>query len=359
MMNRRFWVKTVLLFLFCVAIHLFSASHLRTEIYYSNGIYCPISKLLRTFSGLLPYSIGDIIYGILFVWIIIKIVELIGHLIRGDAKPGYWEAILSKLIRIVLWIYIVFNIFWGINYNREGIAYQLGLPERKYTIDDLKQLNGLLLQKLNESKKALLQNPDSFQNNNELFNKAIASYGEAAKKYSFLTYKDPAVKSSMWGWLGNYLGFTGYYNPFTGEAQVNTTVPIFLQPYTTCHEMAHQLGYAKEDEANFVGYLSASASTDTFFRYSVYLDLFLTANRNLRVADSLSAKVYRKQLLPEVVVDIKTWRSFLMQHDNPVEPLITWMYGKYLQSNQQPSGVLSYDEVTGLLIEYYKKYGTI
>jgi hypothetical protein len=123
--------------------------------------------------------------------------------------------------------------------------------------------------------------------------------------------------------------------------------------------MAHQLGYAKEDEANFVGYLSASASTDTFFRYSVYLDLFLTANRNLRAADSVSAKVYRKQLLPEVVTDIKTWKIFIIQHDNPVEPLITWMYGKYLQSNQQPSGMLSYDEVTGLLIEYYRKYKVI
>jgi hypothetical protein len=79
----------------------------------------------------------------------------------------------------------------------------------------------------------------------------------------------------LWGWLGNYVGFTGYYNPFTGEAQVNTTVPKFLQPFTASHEVAHQLGYAKEMEANFVGYLAASHSTDTLFRYSVYLDLFL------------------------------------------------------------------------------------
>jgi hypothetical protein len=359
MMNRRFWVKTVLLLLFAFGIHLFSADPLRTEIRYSTGIYGPISKVLRMISGLFSFSIGDIIYGLLFIAIVFKTVRLIRLLLRNETNAGYWKGILAKIIPAILWIYIIFNIAWGINYNRLGIAYQLGLPEKKYTIDNLKQLNGLLLQKLNESKRSLLQKPDSFQNNQELFDKAIAAYGEAAKKYSFLTYKNPAVKSSLWGWLGNYLGFTGYYNPFTGEAQVNTTVPIFLQPYTTCHEMAHQLGYAKEDEANFVGYLSASTSTDTFFRYSVYLDLFLTANRNLRAADSVSAKVYRKQLLPEVVVDIKKWKAFIIQHDNPVEPLITWMYGKYLQSNQQPSGMLSYDEVTGLLIEYYKKYGVI
>ncbi len=59
-------------------------------------------------------------------------------------------------------------------------------------------------------------------------------------------------------WLGNYLGFTGYYNPFTGEAQVNTTVPQFLLPNIALHEMGHQIGYAKEDEANFSAYLAAS-----------------------------------------------------------------------------------------------------
>ncbi len=48
------------------------------------------------------------------------------------------------------------------------------------------------------------------------------------------------------------LGVTGYLNPFTNEAQVNTTVPAFLQPFMTCHEIAHQLGFAPEEDANFV-----------------------------------------------------------------------------------------------------------
>ncbi len=69
----------------------------------------------------------------------------------------------------------------------------------------------------------------------------------------------------MYSYLGNYLGFTGYYNPFTGEAQVNTTVPLFVQPFTTCHEIGHQLGYAKENEANFAGYLAAKSSPDAGF----------------------------------------------------------------------------------------------
>jgi hypothetical protein len=151
----------------------------------------------------------------------------------------------------------------------------------------------------------------------------------------------------------------GYYNPFTGEVQVNTTIPVFLQPYTTCHEMGHQLGYAKEDEANFAGYLAASASKDTLFHYSVYLDLFLYSNRNLFAVDSISAKKYAKELLPQVKSDLKAWREFNIGHRSFLEPLISWMYGKYLQNNQQPAGMMSYDEVTGFLIAYYKKFGKI
>lgn len=163
----------------------------------------------------------------------------------------------------------------------------------------------------------------------------------------------------MWGKLGNYAGFTGYYNPFTGEAQLNTTIPKFLQPYTACHEVAHQLGYAKENEANFVGFLAAVASEDTLFHYSVYLDMFTYANRNLFETDSVAAKLYRKELIPAVQEDIKEWIAFNRKHRSLLEPAYRWMYGKFLQSNQQPGGIRSYSEVTGFLIAYYKKFGRI
>jgi len=163
----------------------------------------------------------------------------------------------------------------------------------------------------------------------------------------------------MFGLFGNYFGFTGYYNPFTGEAQVNTLVPKFMLPYTTCHEIAHQIGYAKEEEANFVGYLAATSSTDTLFHYSAYLDLFVYANRQLFFVDSVAAKDFAKQLIPEVKADIKEWREFLRRYKNPLEPVIRWAYGNYLRANQQPKGMTSYDEVIADLIAFYKKYGRI
>jgi len=140
---------------------------------------------------------------------------------------------------------------------------------------------------------------------------------------------------------------------------VNTGIPAFLQPFTICHEMAHQLGYAKENEANFVGYLAAAQSSDSFFQYSTYLDLFLYANRNLYGVDSAEANASAQHLLPEVKNDLRYLSAFYKRHRNPIEPIVRWLYGFYLRQNRQPSGIMSYDEVTGLVIAHYKKTGKL
>jgi hypothetical protein len=241
----------------------------------------------------------------------------------------------------------------------KGIAYQLQYPSVQYDTADLKSIQLLLLQKVNVSKRVLIDQHAIYPTKKQLFARASHCFKEAQKQFSFLKYKPASVKSSLYGWWGNYLGFTGYYNPFTGEAQVNTTVPKFLLPYTTCHEMAHQVGYAKEDEANFVGYLVATSSADTLFHYSAYLDLFLYANRQVFFIDSSSAKSAAKLLLPEVKADIKEWREFAKAHRSPVEPFISWAYGKYLKANRQPKGMATYNEVIADLIAFYKKYGRI
>ena len=168
-----------------------------------------------------------------------------------------------------------------------------------------------------------------------------------------------SVKSSFYWWLCDYLGFPGYYNPFTGEAQVNTTIPEFLIPFVTLHEMGHQLGYAKEDEANFSGYLAATNSGDTLFQYSAYLDLFIYANHEVFYFDSTASKLAAKQLIPGVKADLLAWRRFNAQYTSIFEPAISWLYGKYLQENQQPGGMHSYNEVIATLMAYYKKYGKI
>lgn len=350
---------TLVLVTIAVLIHIYSTDPTRVENHYSTGIYPPFARLLRYLLGWLPFSFGDVLYGLVILWIIWKLVKVIKALFKKQVTVKSFYAGFIKALNILLIVYIFFNVFWGINYNRKGIADQLHLQMDKYKPDDLKKINNLLLEKVNASKLLLFNSAVTYPSNSQLFSRINQAYAHAGVVYPFLKYQPVSLKPSLWSWLGNYMGFTGYYNPFTGEAQVNTLVPKFLQPFTTCHEVAHQLGYAKEMEANFVAYLAAAESKDTLLHYSVYLELFMYSNRNLFMNDSVAAKEIGKQLLPEVKADLKEWRAFNKKYRNPVEPVFRWIYGKYLERNQQPQGVLSYDEVTGFLIAYYKKFGKI
>ena len=354
--NTIVWICALLLVIF---IRLFSSNENRVESFYTWGIYPFISKTLRLIFGWIPFSFGDILYITAAIWLLFKIIKNIQNIFkRGFHKPTFFKKILSSLL-VLVFVYIVFNILWGFNYDRKGIALQLELQNMFYDTSDVKLLQKVLLEKVNASKSLLIEKNILYPEKKEVFRRAESCYYEAEKKYPFLQYKKISVKSSMYGRAGNYLGFTGYYNPFTGEAQVNTSVPEFLEPYITTHEIAHQLGYAKENEANFVGYLAAVNSTDILFHYSTYLDLFMYANREVYYFDSTASKQSFALLNAGVKKDIEEWKEFNLAHQSFIEPAITWMYGKYLKLNQQPKGMRSYNEVISMLIAYYKKYGEI
>jgi hypothetical protein len=342
-----------------LGIKLFSLNSQWVERYYSNGLYPYISKALRFLLGWLPLSLGDIAYGLAVGWILYNTIKLVRLAFKRQlGRARLWRGT-KRLAYIVLVVYVAFNLLWGLNYNRMGIAQQLQLSMGKYGREELVSINHVLLQKVNAHRLALQQQAAPYPNNAKLFCQVNDAYQAAEVKWPFMNYRPQSLKTSLWGWLGNYTGFTGYYNPFSGEAQVNTTVPRFLLPFTSCHEVGHQLGYAKENEANFAGYLAASASPDTLFKYSVYLDLFLYANRNLYGVDTAAANACRQQLVQPVRDDLEAWRQFNRRHRNPVEPVVRWFYGLYLRSNQQPQGLFSYDAVTAFIIAYYKKFGEV
>ena len=340
-------------------IKLLSLNHIWVENAYSTGFFPGIGIILRKLTGWIPFSFGDIIYLVAGCWLLWKIINFSILLIKKKIKRNNVLMALRKLFLIALWVYIIFNIFWGLNYNRRGIGYQLNLSQKKYDTTALKKILIVLLMKVNSSKQSLIDHPENYPSDKELFRRAGSCYLAATKNYAFLQYSQPFAKSSMYSIWGSYMGFTGYYNPFSGEAQVNTTIPKFILPYTTCHEIAHQLGYAKEDEANFVGYLAATSSDDILFHYSAYLDLFLYAAREVSVRDRFFAVAAFRELLPGIKSDLKEWNDFLRRHKSFVEPIMSWAYTKYLKANQQPKGMQTYNEVVANLIAYYKKYGKI
>lgn len=354
------WKKNktlVILLAVAILIKLFSLFPDAVERYYTHGLYAVTSSIQRALFGWIPISIGDLFYGIAVLFLLYKLYDLIKRLLRKQTNRQYWIGGARLFAAIFLWVYISFNALWGLNYNRHGIAAELGLEVQQYTKEDLLAVMQTITDRLYTLDSTGRIDRASLRKKKILFTGAVNAYDSLALHHPGISYSFRSVKPSLYSYLGNYLGFSGYYNPFSGEAQVNTTMPLFVQPFTTCHEIGHQLGYAKENEANFAGYLAARSSSDAAFRYSVYFDLYSYSWYYLYRQDSVLAKQFTAALPVGVRKDYVELKEFLRRHRNPVEAVIDNLYGQYLKANQQPSGKLSYNEVIAWLIAYYKKYG--
>jgi hypothetical protein len=366
--SRPNWVKLGLLFVLALAIGIFSLFPEQVEKYYSVGIYPAIATTLRIITRWIPFSLGDILYSLVTIWLIIKIVKGIRQIVKKEYSKAIFVDFLYRFIKGVLWIYIVFKLIWGLNYNRLGIEHQLGIAKPTYTKEEVTQLTHQLIDKMNECRRQIKDTSLPQPALDSIYRQAFLAYQNVSYEYEFLLYGNRSVKGSLFSGVGDYMGFTGYYNPFTGEAQLRTDIPRLLIPYVSCHEMAHQLGYASESEANFVGYLAAAASTDVYTRYSVYNDLFSYAqgeqifmygqDSSFHAFEEV-IKYNREHLDTLVKKDRREVREFFRKRRNRISPAVSGLYDQYLKMNKQDKGIKSYDEVIGWLIGYRKKYGKL
>lgn len=328
------------------------------ERYYTYGIYPMLAKTLRFLFGWIPLSLGDIFYALLFIWLFYYLIRFVIHTLRRLLSP---RAIFSSLTRFfffcVLW-YVLYMVFWGLNYSRQGIAHQLGLERTTYTVSDLDTLAAALQAKLNHyAGFVTAAQRDSFNQKRLLFREGRDGYRQAARKFSYLDYRPASIKPSLFSYIENYLGFLGYYNPFSGEAIVNTLMPQMLEPFVTAHEIAHQIGYAKENEANFVAYLAGSHSQSNVLKYSTYFYMYNYTIGELNHLDSAAALAYEETLHPQCKADYDEMRTFYKLNRNPTQRAISMVYDRFLRLNRQPGGRRSYNQVVIWLVAYYKKYG--
>ena len=71
-----------ILFVLAVITRWYSSDPMRVEEGYSTGIYGGIAAILRVLFGWLPFSIGDILYGLTAIWGIWKMVRLISAIYK-------------------------------------------------------------------------------------------------------------------------------------------------------------------------------------------------------------------------------------------------------------------------------------
>lgn len=321
----------------------FMLSDQRVENWYANGVYPYISRLLHFGLGWIPFSVGDFLYAGLIVWAAHRLWKFAaGIWAKGFGSKWESKEMLLRhflgLLTMVAWVWLAFHILWGFNYYRKSIPDQFGFVADRPSKQELLQFSQYLLNETNRYAVALNTSPLNTRTH---------------ENCSMLGTHQP--KSSIFGVIGNYMGYGGYYNPFTGEAQLNTHMPAFMLPFIAVHEKAHQLGYAKESEANFMGYLAAIQSVDSCLKYSANLEMFIYANNALRRSDSIAAKNNFKALSPIAIKDLKSYKVFLQEYQGPIDDFTTWFYTKFLRLNNQPEGMYSYNLGMVYVMRYVNK----
>ncbi len=349
-MNLKKWILPIILPVQILFIKWASNHSVWIEENYSQGLYPQISKLLRSIFGVFPFSIGDILYLI----IAINILAFIFKKIR-KRQVGFIEVVRKSLV-LTSAIYFTFHLLWGLNYYRNPLHKILQI-EDKYNTDQLEQVTLKLLKKSNELHQKI-ETVDSLAvtynyTTEQIFDRTIDAYNELHKKFPKLKYTPKSIKKSMLSVPLTYMGFSGYLNPFTNEAQVNRLIVPYKMPTTSCHEEAHQLGFAKENEANFIGVMACMNSTDPYFKYSGYTFALRYCLHELYLRDYQKFICIKEKMCPGILKNYDESREFWQAYDNPFEPLFKLFYGEFLKVNNQSKGIKSYNYVVALFVNYF------
>lgn len=326
----------------------------RVERYYYGGFFRFIGDVLHYLLNWAPYSLGDVLYGLAVLLLFTGLFRFIRFFFIGQAKKA-WALLLRFVICLeVAWLW--FYCFWGLNYYRPPAAQLLGYNDTTYTLPDVAKVTGLIIDSANNL-RARLDTSHLPTTEGMYADAAAAVINLRQTSAKFATVK-PRAKSSAYSFILNYIGTSGYYNPFTGEAQVNYQMPFFDRPFVACHEMGHQTGWAREDEANFAGYLAATGSRSTLFRYSAYYAGIEEFMRYLRRRDTSAYRSLRKKISPLVFADFKTDSAYWTKYQGGAEMVSGLMFDKFLKANNQPHGLRTYNRMIILTMGYYRKrYG--
>lgn len=349
-MHRKYILPLFLLFqiLFLKIIAFFPEF---VEEFYSNGLFVIISKISRVTLGKISFSVGDIIYGIVIIYVLKSIWKT-----RKTWKQE-WKNNGLKVLSLLSVAYFLFHVLWAMNYYRQPLFEKMKI-ERDYTDADLLTFTKKLIAKTNEIQTQITKN-DSLKvvfpySQKQVFKMNLNGYKMLSNQYQFFEYTNPSIKKSLFSLPLTYMGFGGYLNPFTNEAQVNYLMPMYNLPTATCHEMAHQIGFASESECNFIGFLASVKNDDLYFKYSGYSFAlrYCLGNwqiRNEKVFDELVKTVH-----PGILKNYKESEDFWRQYDTFIDKGFHFFYDTFLKFNQQKEGIESYSKFVNLMVGYYK-----
>jgi Protein of unknown function (DUF3810) len=321
------------------------------ENYYSQGIFPILSKINRYLFGWIPFSVGDIFYVLIGI---VAIRWLYKNAKRLKFEPVRFFVDIAATLSI---IYFVFNLLWGFNYYRMPLHKTLDL-EKKYTTEQLIATTKRLIKKSNELHRTLgyadSSKVDLPYSQAEIFAMSDNGYKNLETEFPQLAYHPKSIKKSGWSLGLTYMGYSGYYNPFSGEAQVNNLIKTYKFSVVSCHEQAHQIGYAAENEANFIATLATLHNDNTYIKYSGYIFALRYCINELARRDFEQYEALLPTINFGILESYREMREFWAEYQNPFETLSKAFWDQFLKANNQSKGIMSYSYMVALVVNYFE-----
>lgn len=327
--------------------------------YYTQGLFRYGTSGLRFLFGGIPFAFGELVYLIIIILLIINFLIHVNSLKSFNYITQKGWFILTKLSWFIVKLYVVFQLIWGLNYLQPDPTkdFHLTVQTPKNAQIALSEMNALtyeLIEELNQTKQTLILNKGLEPNFELVVSNVQQAYQTLANLHPRFILKNQSVKKAIFPSLGDYIGYLAFYQPITGEAILRSDLPILTQPYTIAHEMAHQLGYASETEANFIAFVVASEANDPYLKYSMLLQMFSYAQdaQLLLLAGNKGFDAWKTQieknrslLSPAVLKDRAKIKAFFAARADKQIQASSQLYDQFLKWNQQAEGLASYADV--------------
>ena len=313
-------------------------------------------RLLALLSAWSPFSLAEALLLLTPFLLVLLITVGVKHYCDSNRSALVYVGILTSCVCVIA-ILFVWNFAPG--YYGTTLDQKLSLKREKSSAEDLYRTAEVLRADLEELSKEIVFLEDGTSlmpySYAEMNQKLLDAYDRFCQKQNFIDHFYSRVKPVMLSEPMSYTHITGVYTFFTGEANVNVNFPDYTIPYTAAHELAHQRGIAREDEANFVAFLVCMESEDPYIRYSGCLNLYEYVLLALR---SASPRLYRDSYsrLPEQIrAEEAAYSAFFKKYEKNVAASVSQsVNNSYLQSQGAAEGTRSYNMVVDLAVAYYR-----
>ena len=348
----------IIIGLICIGFEILKNNAYLIEKVFPGKLMLGFKSIIFASFGLFNFSVAEVLIIISVMLLIFLIVYFIKDIAKHSKKIVFVLDFIFKVIIMLGIFYIFFMIFCGIDYYRSPIEQKLNLQVKDTTKQELIQTGDIIMQKLNSAAQNVNRDEKGLfvpaMNKKQMFEFSNVVYKKLASDAVVENIRFSTPKEAVFSEALNYLNISGFYFPFTGEANINIKEGNIFLPFVICHEKAHQFSIMREQEANFVAFLACSESENNDFIYSGYLKAFVTILAQVYIEDKDVYKSMISKLDGNVKKDIIEYNKAMSKYEGPVSQISESVNNSYLKSQGQTDGVKSYGKMTDLLIAKYK-----